>query len=490
MYGKCGAVEDAQAVFRAGEETFVSWNALVAAFADSGMAEKSLRSLHSTQLEGFQADEITLASILNACESPQDLKFGRKVHKQVVGSGWESGTVLGTAVISMYGRCGSVEDAFRAFNTVAEKDLVAMNAIITACIQHNEFGEALNLFRMMQLEGMKPSKATFVSVLNACSSPRDANLVLSCILETTSLGSHESEADLLLGNAVITMHGRCGDFVAAQQAFNSMAVRDVISWNALMVAAEKGDEVLEIFHRMQLEGFRPNKISFVSFLTAASSNSSGSIISSAQSCKAIQALAVQAQVFRDDVIKHGFINLYAKVGNLNQADQVFQDISRRDVVSWNSIIAAYARNATAGQALELFLEMQLQGIAPDGITFVSILSACSHSGQAASAVFYFSSMAIDYGVPAGPEHQGCLVDLFSRSGRLSIAEELSESSSGGGGGGGGGGFQWMMVLGGCQVQNDARRGVAVAERVMEIERSCGAGHVVLSNLLRAPTCLN
>lgn len=169
MYGKCGSPQDAMKVFaRLIERDSISWNAVIAACPLCGHSKEALELYDRMRLDGFELDNFTFVPVLEACTDLEDLEAGQEVHVAVIDGGYEQDVVVGTALVNMYGKSGSLDDAMYVFNRMPEWNVVCWNAMITACVQNGSCEEALDLFRQMKGEGFKPSNVTFVCLLDAC----------------------------------------------------------------------------------------------------------------------------------------------------------------------------------------------------------------------------------------------------------------------------------------------------------------------------------
>eukprot|EP00249_Psilotum_nudum_P036659 c8310_g1_i1 orf=1-483(+) len=159
------------------------------------------------QQEGVKPNEISFISVLNVCDSPESLALGKLIHASIVDSRVELDIGVGNALVSMYGRCGIMQDAQRMFNKIPERDVISWNVIIAGFVQNGHGDEALNLFQQMQWEGAKPDKFTFVSVLNACASLADLEPGKQIHAQITDSGF---ESDVFVGNALVDMYAKCG----------------------------------------------------------------------------------------------------------------------------------------------------------------------------------------------------------------------------------------------------------------------------------------
>ncbi|KAF3782439.1 putative pentatricopeptide repeat-containing protein [Nymphaea thermarum] len=115
------------------------------------------------------------------------------------------------------------------------------------------------------------------------------------------------------------------------------------------------------------------------------------------------------------------VTMYARRGDIDHAFKLFVRHTERDIVLWNSMILCYAQHGRGKKALEVFSELENEGLQLDGITFVGVLTACNHAGLVDEGSRYFKSMTSIYHVQPTMEHYACMVDLYSRAGQLESA---------------------------------------------------------------------
>ncbi|XP_024529386.1 pentatricopeptide repeat-containing protein At3g12770 [Selaginella moellendorffii] len=280
MYGKCGSLRDAKEIFESfsSGRDVVAWTAMIQAYAQLGHSAAALELFWAVVEAGeARPNRVTFITALGACSNLHDLEEGRKIHRYIDRYEEEeerSDVLVATALINMYGKCGSVEDAREIFQGISKRDVIAWNAIIAANAQLGHGKEALELLQRMDLEGVRPNQVSFVSALDGCAS-------IGALAEGRSIHARvrasRSLASTTLGNTLIHMYGKCGSLAGARVAFEEMggaaAPRDAVSWAALVAAyARHGRSraAREVFERMAWEGVQPSGVAFVSILAACS----------------------------------------------------------------------------------------------------------------------------------------------------------------------------------------------------------------------------
>jgi len=475
MYAKCGSIEDAWRVFnKMPSRDVVTWSAMILGHVKCGQGQKALELFRQMQHEGVQPNSVTFVGVLNACASMIVLDEGRCVHLQIVQSGLESNVFVGNSLIDMYVKCGSLEDAWIVFNKMPSRDVVSWNAMILGHVKCGQGQKALELFQQMQQEGVQPNYVTVVGVLNACASGialEEGRWVHHHIVQSGL------EMNVFVGNSLVDMYAKCGRIEDAWKVFHKMPSRDVVTWNAMVLGHVKcghKQKALELFQQMQQEGVRPNSVTFVGVLNACAS------LIALEEGRRVHQQIIQSGLESDVFVGSSLVDMYAKCGSIEDACRVFNKMPSRDVVTWTAILGGCAMHGHGREALKHFEQMCDEGVQPDDITFVCVLSACSHAGLVDEGMCLYASMIRDYMIPAKLEHYTCMVDLLGRAGHLQEAENMvmampckPHAAA------------WMALLGACRIHGNVGMAERVAKRILEMEPENAAVYVLLSNIYAA-----
>eukprot|EP01018_Ginkgo_biloba_P030326 Gb_08619 [translate_table: standard] len=472
MYAMCGSFVDARLVFdKIKIRNIFAWNGMIRGYVIHGHYKEALTLYDQMQKAGMQADNYTFPFVLKACADLADLQQGKDIHDYIIRSGLESDVYVSNALVAMYGKCGNIDDARQVFDRMPGRDLVSWTTLLSGYAQNGQANEALKLFRQMWLAGVKPNSVTTASVLPAC-----GNLV------TLQQGKEIHgyiiksgfESDIFVASALVDMYAKCGSIEFARLVFDKMSQRNVVSWNGMIsgyIQNGHANEALRLFHQMQLSGLKPNWVTIASILPA---------------CARLTALH-QGNEIHDYIIRNGFgsvilvgnalIDMYAKCGSIEFACHVFDRMSERDAVSWTAMIAAYGMHGHGDDALRIFYQMQHAGLKPDPITFVGVLSACSHAGLLDEGLHYFEIMSRDYCITPRVEHYACIVDLLGRAGRLLEAREIIKKMPFDPGA-----VVWGGLLSACRIHHNVELGEHVAELLFELEPENPGNYALLSNI--------
>eukprot|EP01018_Ginkgo_biloba_P019248 Gb_37820 [translate_table: standard] len=471
MYAKCGSIETARRLFdKMSKSDVVSWNTMISAYAQNGNADEALRLFNEMKIEDIKPNSITIISLLPAWDHLSALQQGKLIHGYIIKNGFDS-VVVSNAIIDMYAKCGSINTARQLFYKMSERDVISWSAMIAGYAQNGHASEALTLLNEMQLQDMKPNLVTIVGVLPACtqsSALQQGKQIHGYIIK------NGFESEIIVDNALIDMYAKCGSIDTARKVFDKMCIRNVVSWSAILAGYVKngnGNEALSLFNEMQLQEIKPNSVTITSVLPACA------ILSALQQGKQIHGYIIRNGLESELVVGNALIDMYAKCGTIGFAHQVFDKMSERDMVSWSAIIAGHGMHGLGKDALSLFSQMQLEGMKPDHITFVSVLSACSHAGLVDEGWQYFNCMSRDHCITPKVEHYSCMVDLLGRSGHLDKAHEFIqkmplEPNA----------VVWGALLGACRIHGNIVLGEHVAERLFELEPHNVGCCVLLSNI--------
>lgn len=475
MYCKTGFVAEARKLFdRMPQRNTVSWATMISGYASRDMADEAVELFENLRSEEEDENEFVFTSVLSALTSHEFVDTGRQVHSLSIKNGLLSIVSVGNALVTMYVKCGSLDDALRTFDFSGNKNSITWSAMVTGYAQSGDSDKALKLFHNMHQSALLPSEFTLVGVINACSD-------LCAIVEGKQMHGYALklgyELQLYVLSALVDMYANCGSIADARQGFEYIQQPDVVLWTSIITGyVQNGDfeGALNLYCRMQMEGVIPNELTMGSVLKA---------------CSSLAALD-QGKQMHARIIKYGFnlevpigsalSAMYAKCGSLDDGYLIFWRMPTRDVISWNAMISGLSQNGRGNEALELFEEMCLEGTKPDHVTFVNLLSACSHMGLVERGWAYFNMMFDKFNITPKVEHYACMVDILSRAGKLNEAKEFIESATVDHGL-----CLWRILLGACKNYRNYDLGAYAGEKLMELGSPESSAYVLLSSIYTA-----
>ncbi|KAJ8617293.1 hypothetical protein MRB53_013479 [Persea americana] len=341
--------------------------------------------------------------------------------------------------------------------------------LFTACAALSSSKDGLRFHAHFLKLGFRFDAHVFTSLL-------DMYAKSGLLLSARQLFDEMPERDIPAWNSIIAGYARCGKLAEARDLFDRMPARNVVTWTAMISGYSQNgrfQEAVEMFVRMgEQENVRPNEVTVASVLPA---------------CANLGALELGERINRY-VREHGFLKnvfvgnslmeMYAKCGRIDRARQVFEEIGEvRNFCSWNSMIMGLAVHGRWKEGLELFHNMLSGGTAPDDITFVGVLLACTHGGLVDTGWQYFHLMEKEFSLSPKLEHYGCMVDLLGRAGLLKEAYHLITSmpmkpDS----------VVWGALLGACSFFGNVELAEIAAEFLFELEPWNPGNYVILSNV--------
>ncbi|KAI5078083.1 hypothetical protein GOP47_0007907 [Adiantum capillus-veneris] len=471
MYGKCGDLKGAVNIFYGLPFcTIVSWNSLIISHAQHGRGRKSCELFDRLHQEGELPNSVTFRSLSPGFES-LSLKECKQLHVRVLHKGFDVSDDATGSLINMYCKCGSCAHAFQVFERMPKRDLRAWNALGAGFVHHSIGKPSIWQFSQMLQEGVLPDKVTF---LNTISGYASGTVLVEGIRLHALLAGSQMQIDIVLSSALLNMYGKCGSLENVLSVFSTMAERNEYSWASMITAFAMQGEVrqsLLMFEQMQWEGIKPDKVSILCLLCVCANQTALNF------CKYVHTLVLETGLHRDAAVQNSLVTMYSKCGSLTGANMVFSKMVERNLISWTAVIAACAQHGQGKEAFSCFEEMQNEGLCPDLVTFVEILSACSRAGLIDEAYYILASMKQQHGIELTVDHLNCVVDLLSRAGRLDVAEHLivnmpAEPNA----------VSWLTLLGACRSQLDLERGEHAAKWACNLSLTNASPYVTLSNL--------
>ncbi|KAJ0836711.1 putative tetratricopeptide-like helical domain superfamily, DYW domain-containing protein [Helianthus annuus] len=269
MYSKCGDMDSARKVFKdMNERSVVSWTSMIAGYARDGKSDDAISLFLEMKKEGVKPDTFTVTSILHACASNGSLEKGKEVHNYIKQNQIQS-LAVSNALMDMYAKCGSMEDAYSVFSDTPYKDIVSWNTMIGGYSKNRLPNEALDLFIKMQRE-VTPDSVTMTCILPACAS-------LAALNKGREIHAHVLRkgltSDQYLVNTLIDMYVKCGRLFLAKSLFDITAAKNVVTWTVMIAGYCMhgfGHEAVSTFKNMREQGIKLNEASCTSILYACS----------------------------------------------------------------------------------------------------------------------------------------------------------------------------------------------------------------------------
>ncbi|XP_010538069.1 PREDICTED: pentatricopeptide repeat-containing protein At1g74630 [Tarenaya hassleriana] len=410
------------------------FNTLVRGFSESDSPRNSILTYIEMRKRALAPpDSFSFAFVIKAAANLRCLKIGFQTHCQALTHGLDTHLFVAVTLISMYGECGSVEFARKVFGELPQPNVVAWNAVVTACFRGVDVVGARRIFEAMPVK------------------------------------------NLTSWNVMLAGYTKAGELESAKRVFREMLVKDDVSWSTMIVGfAHNGrfDEAFMCFRELQRLEMKPNEVSLTGVLSACSQAGAFAF------GKAIHGFIVKSGFSWIVSVNNALIDVYSKCGNVAMARLVFDSMREKtSIVSWASMIAGLAMYGHGKEAIELFDDMIEFGVRPDGISFISLLYACSHAGLIEEGEEWFRKMTTVYDIEPAIEHYGCMVDLYGRAGKLQKAYDFicrmpTPQNA----------IIWRTLLGACSIHGNIELAEKVKQRLSELDPNNSGDHVLLSNV--------
>ncbi|KAI3429070.1 DYW_deaminase domain-containing protein [Psidium guajava] len=419
----------------------------------------------------------TYELLILSCAHQVSLSDGLHVHRHLLENGFDQDPFLATKLINMYSELDAIDNARKVFEETGNRTIYVWNALFRALTLAGHGNEVIDLYRRMNRVGIPSDRFTYTFVLKAC-------VAAECVVWLLKKGReihahilrHGYEGHVHIMTTLVDMYARFGCVKCAGIVFGEMPQKNVVSWSAMIACYAKNGmpfEALELFREMMLmtHDLLPNSVTMVSVL---------------QACAALAAFE-QGRLIHGYVLRRGLdsilpvisslVTMYARCGRLDRAQQVFDKMDERDVVSWNSLISSYGVHGFGEKAIQVFNEMIISGISPSPISFISVLGACSHAGLVEDGKMVFDSMVREHRIFPSVEHYACMVDLLGRANRLDeaakIIEEMRIEP---------GPKVWGSLLGSCRIHCNVELAERASARLFELEPTNAGNYVLLADI--------
>ncbi|XP_065877924.1 pentatricopeptide repeat-containing protein At3g14730 [Euphorbia lathyris] len=485
LYAKCNQMNQALLVFNSSpdcDRNVFMYNTIIFGFVSNGLARDGLEVYREMRKVGVLPDKVTFPCLIKGFCEVMEVCEVKKIHGLVFKLGAESDVFVGSALVSCYLKFEFTDEAHKLFNEMADRDVILWNSMVNGCAQIGKINETWEVFRRMRKEGIPLGGFTYTGVLSVFALARDFNKgrVVHGLVIKTGFGSC-----VPVCNALIDVYGKCNFFASALEIFEVMDGRDIFSWNSIISVNEQSNdpnETLRLFNRMLSDGFHPDLVTITKVLPACSRLAALMHGREIHRYVIVNGLdkAGNSEYINNVLLNNAIIDMYAKCGSLRDAQSVFNEINCKDVASWNIMIMGYGMHGFVTQALHMFSSMCDAGHKPSEVTFLGVLSACSHAGFVSEGQEFIRLMKLKYGMDPTIEHYACIIDMLGRAGQLEDAYKLActmpvKAES----------VVWRTLLAACQLHGNVDLAELAAEQVFELEPGCCGNYVLMSNVYTA-----
>ncbi|KAL8216956.1 hypothetical protein R6Q57_023793 [Mikania cordata] len=472
FYTKCGLLGDAQQVFdKMSNKDAVAWNAMIAGSSLHGLYDKTIQLVKEMQVAGLRPNPSTVVAILPAIREAGKLMIGKSIHGFCLRRRFDVDVVVGTGLLDMYAKCEYLDYTRRVFDLINVKNEVTWSAMMAACVTCGSNIKALELFNHAVKICVNISPVMLATILRACASLTNINegrLIHGYAIKLRFVSC------LIVSNTLVSFYSKCGIIEDAMTFFNEMDLKDAVSFNTIISGCvQNGDAgvACNMFYNMRLLGINPDIETMIGFFPACSN------LAALQHGTCGHSYSVTQGFTKSTKVCNAIVDMYSKCGKIDMARLVFDQMQKRDLISWNVMILGYGIHGLGLKAVSLFEQMQTVGFDPDDVTFICLLSACSHSRLVAEGKHWFDAMTEKFQIAPRKEHYLCMVDLLGRAGLLNEAYSFICNMP----------FKpdvriWGALLGACRIHKNVHLGEEVSRNIQILGPESTGNFVLLSNI--------
>ncbi|KAI5063638.1 hypothetical protein GOP47_0022185, partial [Adiantum capillus-veneris] len=410
LFVECESVHRAQVAFnRVNRRSEFVWTCLMQGYVDSGEPELALDLVNAMKEDGVALSKFTFVTLVKACARLQLLERGEELHKELADLGIESDLFVGSILVDMYAKCGSIAKAQEVFDGLSSRSIVSWTALISGYAEHGPAEKSLKCLDLMDLEGVSPDTGCYICSVKACGNLENLSRGLEMHSEVLKKGL---EDDQVLSHVLMDMYAKCTALEEMRVVFDKLLVKNVVSWTTLIaryVDHGHNEEALRCLEQMQATGESPNDITLVCSLRAC--RDMGAI----DKGREIHAVLVKEDLERIPYVCNTLIDFYVRLGTMEKAHLVFEELQTRDVILWTTLISGYAECEHTEEALSCFEQMQREGLSPDVAAYNAVISACAAKAKFETAFRTYLQMQQRGFLPNSTTIMGVLKACKNRS---------------------------------------------------------------------------
>ncbi|XP_021742557.1 pentatricopeptide repeat-containing protein At4g18840-like [Chenopodium quinoa] len=417
-----------------------SWTTLIRGYCEAKNPEKAVQNYRLMRSNGVEENRFTFVFVLKAYAMKLCQIEGKRIHGMVLKLGFDCDAFINNALINLYSKCEDFRSARKLFDEMPVNNVVNWNTLITACFSCGDLENARKLFDEMP------------------------------------------ERNVESWNAVIAGYCKLGQADVARTLFDEMEEKDLVSWASMIsgyIQCGFAAKALELYKEMHFVGIKPDSVTITTALSACAQ------MGALDMGKWIHSHIIRHKLTTDVHLGTALVDMYAKCGGIDVAMQLFCDMTYRNICTWNALLSGLSDHGYGLSALELFREMKSYGVAPNDVTFVAVLSACSHVGAIDEGKEQFNRMQREFNITPKIEHYGCMVDILGRGGLVKEAKELIKSMP----------MKpniviWGAFLNACRIHGYMDIDDDIVSVLCQLASEDGGAYVLLSNIFVAKSDWN
>ncbi|XP_058076235.1 pentatricopeptide repeat-containing protein At1g09190 [Magnolia sinica] len=430
--------------------------------------------VHLTQIHGhflrqnLHKSNLLLAHFISVCASLCKMPYAHLLFLQTQ----NPNILLFNSMIKGYSVCGPPKESVRLYSLMKNRgiwpDQFTFAPLLKSCSDISDLGLGRGVHAETLTSGFETHSSVrigLVELYTSCGKMDDAQ----CLFEETP------RREVVVWNLMIRGFCKTGDVESGIRLFQEMSERSIVSWNSMIAGfaqAGRDGDALELFREMLDAGFKPDDATLVTMLPVCAR------LGALDVGRWIHSYADREGFLKERVsVGNSLVDMYCKCGDLTSAQDFFNEMPQRNVVSWNAIISGMAFNGHGNLGIDMFEKMKIEGVGPNESTFIGVLGCCTHAGLVQRGRDLFDLMIIEHQIEPKLEHYGCMVDLLARYGHIKEAYELVRSMP----------MRpnaaiWGALLSACRIHGDLEVAEYAAKELVDLEPWNSGNYVLLSNI--------
>lgn len=472
MYSNIGDLKNSTKVFHDMDyrDSF-AWDAMIIGKMKNDKIEDGLNVYNSMKQSNVVPTQFTYTKVFNGCARLGDFHTGRTVHAQVIISGVCLDLQLQNTMLDMYCSCGNTKMAFKVFNKINVPDRVSWNTMISGFSENEDAWKTMNFYiHFLRYSNVRPDEYTFAAAISGLSNSPCLEFVRPLHTQMFKWGYEQS---VYAGSTLISMYLKNNETDFARKLFDVIPYKDVILWTEMITGHSQigdGKNAIKFLHQMCQQGYKMDSFSLSGALSACAD------LATLKQGEMIHVHAIKTGNCSDMSVSGSLIDMYAKNGQLESAELLFNKLKNPEMKYWNSMLGGYSSHGKAKETFSLYNELIQQGLKPDQVTYTSLLSVCSHCGLTDEAKLIWNEMQ-EHDIVPGLRHYSCMVTLLSRATMLEEAKILIHQSP----------YEdnlelWRTLLSSCVVTRNHEMGIHAAVQILSLDSNDRASHTLMSNL--------
>ena len=400
----------------------ISWTTIISGYVNGMNTTEALSLFSKMWVEpGLHMDPFILSLALKACGLNMSVSFGESLHGYSVKTDFVNSVFVGSALVDMYMKIGRVEEGCIVFKEMPLRNVVSWTAIIAGLVRAGYNKEALAYFSDMWIQKVGCDTYTFSSALKACADSGALNYGREIHCQTLKKGFI---AVSFVANTLATMYNKCGKLDYGLRLFESMTQRDVVSWTTIIMSnVQIGQEenAVKAFRRMRETDVSPNEFTFAAVISGCAT------LGRIEWGEQLHAHVIRLGLVDSLSVANSIMAMYSKCWQLDLASTVFQGLSRRDIISWSTMISGYAQGGCGEEAFDYLSWMRREGPRPNEFAFASVLSVCGNMAILEQGK-QLHAHVLCVGLEQNTMVQSALINMYSKCGSIKEASKIFDEA--------------------------------------------------------------